>query len=209
MGETPRRVYVDLDDVLSQTAKDLARLLEEEFGKTVRYDDIRDFDLGVSFGLDPETLERFMAAAHRPEIIGRIPPMEGAAETLSAWKAAGLEVCVVTGRLPSAREASLDWLERNEIPFSHLMIADKYRRYGPDSGAIPLEEIESMPFLFAVDDAPPMIEFLAERMPVPIIVFDRPWNQGSPSTPPKGKKVIRCRSWKEIRPAAQSIIDQS
>ena len=50
MAETP--IYVDLDDVLCETARGFLGLLQREFDRRVAFEDIRDFDLGVSFGLD-------------------------------------------------------------------------------------------------------------------------------------------------------------
>ncbi len=191
-------IYVDFDDVLCETARDLTRLLKEMFGRSVEYDGIRTFDLGVSFDLGPEDLARFMEAAHKPDNLARIAPTEGAREVLEAWNAAGLEVCVVTGRPPSSREASQAWLERHAIPCSRLIFVDKYHRAAPASGAMTLDELAEMEFIFAVDDAPAMLDVLAARMSMPIVVFDRPWNQGSPAAPARGRRVLRCGSWEEI-----------
>ncbi len=205
-SSSPGRVYVDFDDVLCETARDLARLLEERSGKVVAYEDIRTFDLGVSFSLGAKDLDRFMEAAHAPEVIGRIPLVKGAREVMADWMARGLEVCVVTGRPLSTLDSSKRWLERHGVGYSRLIFVDKYQRAGPDSGATTLEELSRTDFLFAIDDAPAMLECLASRMSMPIVVFDRPWNQGSPKTTDQARKVLRCGSWEEIRRATAALI---
>ncbi|MFH2201917.1 MAG: hypothetical protein ABIJ96_02275 [Elusimicrobiota bacterium] len=198
-----RRVFVDFDDVLCATAIDLIRLLQEEFGKSVVYEDLHDFDLGISFGLDNAELKRFFAAAHRPERILGIPPIAGAREALAAWTARGLEVCIVTGRPTSTREASAQWLRERGMPYAEMIFVDKYRRATPDSDAVSLEALADMEFALAVDDAPPMLEFLLARMTLPVVIVDRPWNRQV--AVPAGRAARRCRGWAEIAAAAEEL----
>ena len=79
---SPPPIYVDMDDVLCETARGFVSLLEREFGRRVSFDQIHDFDLGVSFGLDPVELERFFEIAHRPELLTDLDPLPGAIETV-------------------------------------------------------------------------------------------------------------------------------
>lgn len=188
---------MDFDDVLCETAQALMGLLERMFRKSVRFESIRTFDLSQSFGLGPEELASFMAAAHAPEIIEAIEPMEGAAEALSRWARSGVEVCIVTGRPPATEPASRRWLKVHEMPHSSLMFVDKYSRAFPlhaGPGAATLEQLAGMEFSLAVDDAPMMLDFLAKRMAMPVVIFDRPWNADVKT----GARVRRCRSWGEI-----------
>jgi uncharacterized HAD superfamily protein len=191
------RVYVDFDDVLCETAQALMGLLERMFRRRVRFESIWSFDLSESFGLGPEELASFMVAAHAPEVIEAIEPMEGAAEALRRWIRSGIEVCIVTGRPPSTEAASRQWLKRHKMPCLRLMFVDKYSREFPlhcGPGAITLDRLVRMEFSLAVDDAPMMLDFLAKRMAMPVVVFDRPWN----ACVKTGGRVRRCRSWSEI-----------
>jgi len=200
-----RRVYVDFDDVLCETARGLCELLEEERGLKVAYREMLSFDLGESFGLAPPELERFMEAAHRPENLRRLRPMEGARGVLSGWRARGFEVCVVTGRPPGTAAASSAWLEAHGMPCDRLFFVDKYRRLPPGPELLELDALAGMDFSLAIDDAPVMLEFLAEAVPSPLIVFDRPWNAGFE---PRGRssRVFRCGSWEEIGRLADSLL---
>ncbi len=77
-------IYVDMDDVLGQTARTFARVFEQEHGRKVDLEEIESFDLGVSLGLSRANLEEFMKSVHRPEVLADIEPMEGAVSTLTA-----------------------------------------------------------------------------------------------------------------------------
>lgn len=192
----PRRIYVDLDDVLCETTRRLAELVQREFGRRVRFDEIRSFDLGQSFGLDATELEAFMRAVHRPEVLGGLEPRRGAVEAVAGWAAAGYEIAVVTGRPPSSREVSREWLERCGVPHHALWCVDKYARRDPDGEgepALELAELARHDFALAVEDSPGMASFLAERA-VPVALLDRPWNRGLET----GSAIVRCRSWAEV-----------
>ena len=45
------QIYVDLDDVLAETGRTFLQLLESEFGRRVEWDQVHDYDLGVSLGM--------------------------------------------------------------------------------------------------------------------------------------------------------------
>jgi hypothetical protein len=104
--ESERRIYVDIDDVLCQTAASLIDLLEQHHDRRVDYEDLLQFDLGRSFGLDEGELAEFMDEAHRAEVIEAIAPIEGAASALQAWTAQEYDVVLLTGRPPATEEAT-------------------------------------------------------------------------------------------------------
>ena len=193
-------VYVDVDDVLAQTGRMFLRLLAERFHRRVRWDDIRSYHLGESFGLGAEELERFMAAAHEPEALLSIEPMPGAAEALAAWLESGYEVLVITGRPPATREVTLEWLRDRGLPFRRFHLLDKYSEFydgahGTPEGALRLEDLAGFDLCFAVEDFPGTAGYLARSLSVPVALFDRPWNRGVEA----GNGVVRCRDWGEVR----------
>jgi len=201
------RVYVDFDDVLCETARGLSALLEAEFGKQVAYEEIRWFDLGRSFGLTADDLERLMRTAHRAENLASLRPVPGARAVLSQWRAQGCEVCIVTGRPPETADASREWLFRHDMPYDRLVFVDKYRRLPAGPELVTLDELARMGFALAIDDAPAMLQFLVEATPVPVVVYDRPWNAEFPAAPGgPGKRVRRCHSWAEIGGCARELL---
>lgn len=196
------RVYVDLDDVLSQTVRGLLALLESLHGRQLPEEAVRHFDLGRSFGLAPAELEAFMQAAHRPEVLARLEPNPGAAQALGAWLDDGHDVFVVTGRPPSAVQDSLRWLEAHEMPHSGLLCVDKYGRQDPGGSpqqALPLEAVAELGFALAVEDSLAMAVHLVEGCGVPVALLDRPWNRETASLSRRSAEgIVRCGDWAEL-----------
>ena len=190
-----KRIYVDLDDVISRTTDTYSAIIEQEFGRQVRFEDLTCFDLKVSFKLTDREYHHFFDRIHQPDILMNFDPVPGAKEMMARWTDAGHGVDIVTGRPPSARETSLAWLDRQKIPFSEFIMVDKYSRSGDDHpGVISKTQLMARPYDLAVEDSLDTALFLAEHMDVPVLLYDRPWN-GRPVTHPN---IIRVGSWRQI-----------
>ncbi len=202
---TAARIYVDLDDVLAETAETFLRVLDERFGKRMSFEQITNFDLGASFDLDEDGLASFLEAAHQPRVLESIRPMPGAAETVGDWIERGFEVVVVTGRPPSTEGLSRSWLSNNRIPHSSLRFVDKYSRLDPFDGghgaAVPaLDEISLDGFRLAVEDNLEIAARLSENPSLAVVLFDRPWNRDVSRQPAEAlRRITRCNGWNEIR----------
>jgi hypothetical protein len=194
-------IYVDFDDVLCDTATALTLLLQSLYGKVVDPETIADFDLGKSFDLNGEELIGFMEQAHTEEVLHSMRPNTGARDVLASWRSSGYRVWIVTGRPPEAEQASLEWLDQHHMPFDKLVFVDKYGRGKPGAAAcgprvLDPRELAQHDFRLAVDDAPRMLEFLAESTRASVVIFDRPWNScvKERSLP----RAARCRTWADI-----------
>ena len=200
------RIYVDLDDVVCQTAELLLSLLDAEFGRRVSLEEIVSFDLGVSFGLGQEELGRFMDRAHDPEVLLQYELRPGAVEGLETWRARGCEVWIVTGRPTGAVVGTRQWLERAGVPHDELLFVDKYRGHGRPSGAsgevraTRVEELAGMGFGLAVEDSAEMALRLRDEVGVRVLLMDRPWNREVVDTP---GRLERCRDWDEVMARVQ------
>ena len=121
--------------------------------------------------------------------------MDGAVNVLNKWVEQGYEIAVVTGRLTSAYDASLQWLRKNDVPFDSFIMVDKYSRPVVDKSiAISLERFSEMEFVLAVEDSVDMVNFINRRMNSPVILFDRPWNRNGFLK----SDVKRYKTWEEI-----------
>ena len=195
-------IYVDIDDCLGQTARMFAKVFEQEYGRRVDLEEIESFDLGVSLGLTPESLDDFMKSVHRPEVLAEIQPMNGAVETLAAWVDRGYEVAVVTGRPPGTEAVSRRWLTEQGVPHHSLTFLDKYS-WSEDlfsgSQAISIEELSRRSFSLVVEDSAEVACRLAGALDAPVALLDRPWNRSSPRPEEKMEgRIFRCRDWPEI-----------
>jgi len=197
-----KQIYVDMDDVLAETGRTFLRVLASDFGKRVEWDEIHDYDLGVSLGLDERTLTEFMHAIHEPEVLASIVPMTGSLETLEKWIEQGYEIEVVTGRPSSTEEVSRRWLKENEMPHHSLIHVDKYaweeELLGTSAG-VPLVHLAGNGYRLAVEDSAEVAIHLTEIIDAPVVVLNRPWNRRKlDEHPDLDGRIVRCESWEEI-----------
>ncbi len=196
-----RRLYVDLDDVLCQTARAFLGLLKRRYGRSLELEDLTEFDLGRTLGLEPDALDAFLAEVHAPEVMGELDPVPGALETLRSWDRQGWEIVVVTGRPLTVRDLSEAWLERHEVPHHGLLFVDKYGHSGSwtgDEAALALADLASHGFAVAIEDALSMARFLATDLGTRVLLLDRPWNRSDEVPAGSRSPVERCRDWQEI-----------
>jgi uncharacterized HAD superfamily protein len=188
-------IYVDMDDVLCETARALLAIAQREFGKTIHYDQLNTFEVGEACGLESrEIAELFRIAHHSDELLG-MAPIKEAASVLDQWAEAGYEIAIVTGRPPSTYEASIEWLALHRLPYHTFIMVDKYDRFPTENTiALTLPEFAARKFSFAVEDSPTMAKYLAEEMKVPVALLDRPWNR----TSNEHSLITRYGHWHEI-----------
>lgn len=191
-----RTIYVDMDDVISETCRSFLRLLRSEFGRRVDFEDVKAFDLTRSFDMSFDELEVFMERAHQPDVLAGMTPMPGALETLAGWGRDGYRIEVMTGRPPSTRASTEAWLARHGVAHAGLTFVDKYGRRGIDPSfrdALTLEELAARRYCLAVEDSAATAAFLAEHGVAPVALIDRPWNRELAAA-----GVRRMSGWEEL-----------
>lgn len=196
------RIYVDIDDVLCETAASLCGIVAREFGRHVAYEDVFQFDLQDVFGLTDEEMRRFMVVSHDPDNLKAFPVTDGAAEGIAALRAAGHTVEIVTGRPASSHVATERWLAENGFGGMAVTYVDKYGRAGcyarnpGDPPSITLAELLERRYDVAIDDSPKVLGPLADAWPdTRLLVFSRPWNRGIALAP----NMVRAEGWKAVR----------
>jgi hypothetical protein len=195
MSPAAPAIYVDLDDVLCETARHFLVVLEREFGRRVAYEQLSDFDIGVSCGLMPRERDELYRLIHEPDELLRMAPIPQAIAALGEWAAAGCEIAIVTGRPPDTLEPTRVWLERASVPHHSLTLVDKYGRFTPDDRiAIGLEQLRTRRYALAIEDSLPMARFLAREMRVPVALLDCPWNRNGSLDP----GVERVSVWVDV-----------
>ncbi len=175
-----RTIYVDLDDVLCETARHFLVIVERQFNKRIAYEELTDFDVGSSCGLSPAETDELYRIVHRPDELMQMAPIDAAITTLRQWAANGYQIAIVTGRPPESFEPSTAWLARYRVPHHSFTMVDKYARFATDNTvAIGLDELAQREYCWAVEDSLPMAQFLATRMELPVALIDCPWNRGA------------------------------
>jgi len=175
-----KTIYVDLDDVLCQTARHFLVIVEREFGKRVSYEQLTNFDIGTSCGLHTEEREHLYRVVHEPSELMKMAPIDDAINALRQWVEAGFEIAIVTGRPPDSYEPSLAWLARHRVPYNSFTVVDKYSRFETENSvAICLNELAARKYCWAVEDSLPMAHYLAGQMNLSVALVDCPWNRSA------------------------------
>jgi uncharacterized HAD superfamily protein len=190
-----RTIYVDMDDVLCETARRFLVIIGREFGKKVVYDKLTDFDFERSCDLTKAERAKLYELVHLEDEILSIEPIPEAIAVLNGWVGAGYEIAIVTGRPPDTFAASMEWLARYQVPFQSFTVVDKYGRFQTENTiGLSLAELATQQFCWAVEDSLPMAKFLALEMNVPVALLDRPWNQADIEP----ARFTRYYHWREI-----------
>lgn len=205
-----RRIYVDIDDVLSATIESLIDLLAATHDRRVEVEEVRHFNLELSFGLAEHEIRAFMDHAHRDDVIESIAPTSGAAEILEEWGGAGHEIRLVTGRPPSTNAASRRWLEQHGIAYRSLHHLDKWKRPGWNASGLPALRFEQIPeigFDLAVEDSLETAVQLIEDFGIPVVLMDRPWNRDLARVSRKARAgLFRCSDWSHVAEVSAEVL---
>lgn len=194
------RIYVDIDDVLCETAVTLCAIAERDFGRVVPYNKMHTFDLQTVFSLSDAEMVRFREVSHTEEALASFPVSEGAVEGVRELVAAGHKVDIVTGRPASSHRGTEKWLAAAGLGDFVVTYVDKYGRAGcfaanpGDPPTVTMEELRARRYDVAIDDSPIVLAKLADWTDTRILVFDRPWNASFGLAP----NMTRITSWADI-----------
>jgi hypothetical protein len=202
-------IYVDFDDVICETARDLSALAARLYSIQAPYSTIKAFDLHEAFGLNEDQYQRLMAVAHSREVILGYTETPGATATLNRWASQGHTVEVVTGRPFSTAAASREWLDAHDLSHIPIIHVDKYGREPPTAPGAPraltTDEFALRHYDFAVEDSPPALVHLAKMESCLTAVFARPWNRTTPMPSPA---FVRCEDWAAVDALLQRRLGQ-
>ena len=190
-----KEIYVDMDDVLCETARQFLVVIEREFGKQIAYERLTDFDFETSCDLTAVQRAKLYEKIHYADEILAIEPIPEAIDVLNQWAGAGYQIAIVTGRPPDTYASSIEWLARFQVPYHSFTVVDKYGRFETENTVgLTLAELATKKFCWAVEDSLPMAKFLATTMNLPVALLDRPWNQQAV----EHANITRYSGWKEL-----------
>lgn len=197
-----KRLYIDIDDVLCETAGALTHIVNQEFGKNFTYDDVTNFNLQHSFHLTPEQFQHMFEIFHREENLLNFEPIEHAVASVNVLYDQGYDISVVTGRPIATRAHSKLWLTKHGVRHHRIFFVDKYGRmmgFEKDAETLSLNDLAKLTFDYAIEDNPDVALFLSQTMKTPVLLMDSPWNRElkQPSSP-DAAPIIRCYGWKKV-----------
>ena len=199
------KIYIDFDDVISETALFFTKLAKELFDIDLPYSQVQFFNLKKSFNIDDIQYAELMEAGHIPANLLAYEETFGASATINKWIDEGHDIYIITGRPFEAYDASRKWLDKHSLERAPLFCVDKYGResFNQDcTYSMTLDDLYSMTFDLAVEDSPMAFEHLLHFDNCKVAVFNRPWNvkEKVPNS-----DFIRCDGWKEIDSLLDSL----
>lgn len=192
------KIYIDFDDVISETAVYFTKLAKQLFGIDLPYSQFQFFNMQKTFNLDDEQYDQLMKVGHFPEHLLAYEETPGAPEIINKWIDEGHEIYIITGRPYEAYAPSRKWLDNHGLNRAPLYCVDKYGREGFNRDAsysMRLEELYNMSFDFAIEDSPAAFEHVMHFEGCRVAVFNRPWNINEMLP---NDKFVRCNDWNEI-----------
>ena len=198
------RIYVDLDDVISETTPRIVELLNRRFDRSLRFDELDCFDLGRAFSLSPREHALALDAVHEVEFLRALTPRPGAVALLERWAARGCEIDIITGRPPRTFDVSAEWLCAHAVPHGSFHCVDKYGRYPDEAGTLEMAGLLERSFAVAIEDSAEMAARLAMELrpagsAVRVLLMDRPWNRNLSELPHEARaRIERVADWAEV-----------
>jgi uncharacterized HAD superfamily protein len=176
-------IYVDMDDVLCETAAALCDIARREFNRHVNYSDVCEFDLQKTFSLSDAEMDRFRIISHQHETLISYPETPDAVAGVKSLLRKGHSIDIVTGRPASAHLGTEAWLRSVGLGDVAVTYVDKYNRAdafecgADDPPTVPFDELERRVYDVVIDDSPVALNRLASWHEALVLVFDRPWNR--------------------------------
>ncbi len=199
------RIYIDFDDVITETAVAFTEVARELFDIDVPYQEFQFFNMQKTFGLTNEQYDELMRVGHLPEKLLSYQEAPGACDTINRWIDEGHEVSVITGRPFEAYEPSRQWLDNHGLERAALYCVDKYGRekvVTSNTFNLTLDDLYNMTFDLAVEDSPLAFEHVTHFEGCKVAVYNRPWNT---QVELPGDNFVRCAGWNEIAELAEKI----
>lgn len=183
------RIGVDVDDVLVESLPGYLQAFRSHFGRDVKIEDAA----WEIFPRYPEIsvgeIWRFFAKLEETDFLGTRPVYPEAPDAMRALARAGHRLVVVTGRLLEHRHHTQRLLESAGIA---EVFEDLVHRDGETAAEYKPRVIRERRLDLLIDDEL-HVAVAAARVPVPVLLFDRPWNQGEL---PGG--ITRVTTWAQI-----------
>ncbi len=171
------RILIDADGVLEDLSQEWVLYLDEKYGYSVEYEDLKEWDMTAAFpGL---TREQVYGAEQEDALYDRLKPLPGAPEFVKRLMDAGHEIYVVTNTPYEVIRYKMDKVILRYYPFlswKNVIIASNKKMIDGD---------------VLIDDGIHNLIGGSYRK----ILFDAPYNRDFDE---KALGIVRVKNWQEI-----------
>ncbi len=183
------RIGIDIDDVLADSLPGFVEALKQRFGVQASLTEAGWEMLRRYPEIPIEEIRAFFTDLHEAGFFGSRPLLLGAREGIEQLHRKGHRLFIVTGRLQRDRDITERWLDMRGLAsfFQEVVCRD-----GATAPLHKRQAAERLRLDMLLEDEYE-VALAAAELPVQVLLFDRPWNQGL--LPPR---VLRVRSWPDV-----------
>lgn len=185
------KIGIDIDNVISNSYPEYIKKFNFAFGTSICFEEVTEFSFLEKYeGIENSRAEVFISTLLEDKDFQlTLPPFSEAITIIKKWHKKGYSTHYITARPSFTQEVTEKWLAKHGlmIPGVTLDSCD----YGKDKldTEFKREAVERLGIDVFIEDS----KEIAIVMDIPVLLFDRPWNQGKL---PKNAK--RVNNWQQI-----------
>ena len=184
------RIALDLDGVLAETMDAWCKKANEEFGKSLKLEDLNTWASWGIVGISKNDFYRILDEVW--DSWKEIPPTEpGIAEKVAKIENFG-QLDIVTGRSLNTLESVKKWLKYHHVRYENFVRVRGWR------------DKVHLDYDVFIDDAPELMPMISRSPLAWGILYDRPWNSDVLDMP----RVLKAKNWGQIPELLQKIREQ-
>ncbi|MCX5725991.1 MAG: hypothetical protein NT030_02200 [Candidatus Saganbacteria bacterium] len=177
------KIGIDVDNVISDSLPVLLSEANRLFSTDFAYDDIREYNFSKILGISEADMRAFIKKAFDDKVPMRARTIKGAKEAIRKIKET-YEIHIVTARPKGYEADTLEWLNKNDIPFDFLEHATEKQKH--------IYAVQNGIKTFVEDDMDEAVSLILND--IKVFLFDRPWNRTSSNN----NGYLRVKGWDEI-----------
>jgi len=183
------RIGIDVDDVLAESLPGYLEAFRRRFGHEVKIEEAAWEIFRRYPEISATQMWGFFSELEASDFLGTRPLYPEAVEAVRTLSAAGHRLFVVTGRLSQHREHTRRLLERAGLlgVFEELVHRD-----GEPAPEYKTRMVRELRLDLLIEDELP-VALAAAAVPIPVLLFDRPWNRGELPT-----GLTRVTDWSQV-----------
>ncbi len=183
------RIGIDVDDVLAESLPGYLEAFQRRFGHEVKIEEAAWEIFRRYPEISATQMWGFFSELEASDFLGTRPLYPEAVEAVQTLSAGGHRLFVVTGRLSQHREHTRRLLRQAGLleTFEELVHRD-----GEPTAEYKTRIVRELRLDLLIEDEL-HVALAAATVPIPVLLFDRPWNQGRL---PAG--ITRVTEWPQV-----------
>ena len=183
------RIGIDVDDVLAESLPGYLEAFRRRFGHEVKIEEAAWEIFRRYPEISATQMWGFFSELEASDFLGTRPLYPEAVEAVRTLSATGHRLFVVTGRLSQHREHTRRLLERAGLlgVFEELVHRD-----GEPAPEYKTRMVRELRLDLLIEDEL-HVALAAAAAPIPVLLFDRPWNRGELPT-----GLTRVTDWSQV-----------